>query len=151
MANLTAQLRELFLPEQWNIGVVPQPLHEVALQGISKPVRWLTRPKGYEFYADPFGDAEDDTVFCEHFSYRTNKGVIACIDRDGGVTVAIERETHASYPSILRHDGRVYIVPEVASESRVVMIDFATGDERVLLEGVPAVDPTLLRHAGRWW
>jgi hypothetical protein len=151
VASLGDHLRELLQSEQWNIGVVEQPLHEVALRGISKPVRWLTRPKRNEFFADPFGDADTGAVYCEQFSYRTNKGVIARIDRDGAVTVVLERETHASYPSILRHEGRAYIVPEIAKAGRVVMIDVTTGEERVLLDGVPALDPTLVQHEGRWW
>lgn len=150
MASLTAQLRELFLPEQWNIGLIQQPLHEVALHGISKPVRWLTRPKGYEFYADPFGDAENDAVYCECFSYRSNKGVIARVYRDGVATVAVDARDPRLLPSILRHEGRVYIVPEIAQAGRVVMIDVTTGEERTLLADVPAVDPTLVQHEGRW-
>lgn len=137
MASLTAQLRELFLPEQWNIGLIQQPLHEVALHGISKPVRWLTRPKGYEFYADPFGDAENDAVYCECFSYRSNKGVIARVYRDGVATVAVDARDPRLLPSILRHEGRVYIVPEIAQAGRVVMIDVTTGEERTLLADVP--------------
>lgn len=63
---------------------------------------------------------------------------------------------HVSYPYLLRHEGVTYCVPETA-EARVVALyrarRFPGEWERVttLIEGFPALDPTVFRHEGRWW
>jgi hypothetical protein len=47
-----------------------------------------------------------------------------------------------------------YVVPEQSQARRVALYELRAGglhEVCVLLEGVAAVDPTLLRHGGRWW
>lgn len=63
---------------------------------------------------------------------------------------------HVSYPYLLRHEGVTYCVPETAEAGVVTLYRarrFPGEWERVttLIEGFPALDPTVFRHEGRWW
>src|SRR4029079_8140908 len=76
-------------------------------------------------------------------AWRLHSGVIA-------------PEVHASYPCVVRDGDDVYCVPETAHLGRAEAwrcVDFPLRWERVgtVIDGVPIVDPTALRHDGRWW
>ena len=63
---------------------------------------------------------------------------------------------HLSYPYVFRDGGRTFMVPESGATSRVDLwtaTDFPLGWELVgpLLEGVHAVDASILHHAGLYW
>src|ERR1700753_4329424 len=79
---LTA-LRSLLLHEQWNVGVIEQPIAELLessrVNPTSRgPTRWPAALKPFEFLADPFGVVRDGhlTVLCEYLSYHDNRGTI---------------------------------------------------------------------------
>jgi hypothetical protein len=65
-------------------------------------------------------------------------------------------EHHVSYPFVFEDDGVTYLLPE-SSAGRTVDLYRATRFpfewelERTLLDEISAVDPTLVRHDGRWW
>jgi len=68
----------------------------------------------------------------------------------------LERDYHLSYPFLLEHDGALYMVPETAANGTVELYrctDFPRRWrlEKVLLDGVRLVDPTLHRGPDRWW
>jgi hypothetical protein len=62
---------------------------------------------------------------------------------------------HASYPFVFEHDGDRFCVPELGRARRVDL--FRAGEDgtwdrvATLVDGFPAVDPTLFRYAGLWW
>jgi hypothetical protein len=61
-----------------------------------------------------------------------------------------------SYPFILEHDNHVYCIPESYQSSQITLYrrEMAGGifvRNRVLLDDVAAVDPTLLFYHDRWW
>jgi hypothetical protein len=121
----------------------------------------LMPPRG-RFFADPFVIERKGRhyVFVEEYSYRTGKGVISCIqlgtDRPPVRRVVLERDYHLSYPFVFTCGGEAYMIPETADNSTVELyraLEFPNRWtlEAVLIEGVAAVDSTLLRHDGRLW
>lgn len=119
-------------------------------------------------------------IVAEEFRYGERRGRLVTLDAtrdgrpvlrdgDGGAAETSSAEPvelpwdeedgetpHVSYPYLLRHEGDTYCVPETA-EARVVRLyrarRFPGEWERVttLIEGFPALDPTVFRHEGRWW
>jgi hypothetical protein len=100
-------------------------------------------------------------VFFEELPRAAGKAHIAMIEIDAEgrwskPVPVLERDYHLSYPFLLEHDGALYMVPETAQNGTVEVYrctDFPRRWrlERVLLEGVRLVDPTLHRGADRWW
>jgi folate-dependent phosphoribosylglycinamide formyltransferase PurN len=120
-------------------------------------------PPPDRFWADPhiLRHEGDWYIFCEEFLYAPWRGRIAWLrlGPDGLLEppgVALEAPHHLSYPFVFTWEGVHYMVPESASIRRVELYaccSFPGVWERraVLLEGVHAVDATLLRRDGRWW
>lgn len=99
-------------------------------------------------------------IFCEEFRYDLNRGVIVALERSAGGTMrvqdAIDEPHHLSYPQVFEHGGEIYCVAETASISRAglyraVEFPYRWQFVKPLLDGVRAVDSTLLHHAGKWW
>ena len=122
-----------------------------------------TFPPSDRYWADPFPAVVNGRrfVFVEEVVYREGKGRIAVLELDGSGRVtssrtAIERDCHLSYPFLFRHEGHFFMVPETSADRSVELyrcVDFPYRweRERVLLEGLHAVDATLVERGGRWW
>lgn len=145
----------------WNLGIVRRPVHELFEGGAEVQVEWLP-PRMDSDLADPFvvSVAGRRHMFCEQVLFKRDAGVIAHIDLDAPgpaePEVVLDLPVHASYPCVVEDGGEVYLVPETAQADEVVLYradDFPRGWRRhaVLLDGVSALDPTVFRHAGRWW
>ena len=87
---------------------------------------------GYKgWYADPFlFDYEDDTyLFAEYFSYKLNRGVIACAkyneqrDKFGDFKEIIVEDFHLSYPVVFQYDGKIYMMPETGESNSLFMYE----------------------------
>jgi hypothetical protein len=100
-------------------------------------------------------------VFFEELTFAANKGVISMLEitPEGRWTQPVrvlERDYHLSYPFLIEHKGRLYMIPETAQNGTVEAyrcVDFPARWQRetVLLEGVRLVDATFHRGADRWW
>jgi hypothetical protein len=122
----------------------------------------LDPPKD-RFYADPFALQHQGKsyVFLEELPFATGKAHISVVevDREGHASEprrVLERDYHLSYPFLLEEGGELYMIPETAQNRTVEIyrcVDFPLRwkRERVLLDGLFAVDATLHREAGRWW
>ncbi len=155
--------KRLFRHEVWNIGIVDAPIETFLTPGARPPVRWLPEPARGAFLADPFmvETADGPVILAEGFSYAVGKGYIAALAPTPGggfgPPVAVIREpVHMSYPYIVRHDGRIYCIPETGAARAVHLYeatDFPHRWERraTLIEGFAALDATLFPHEGRWW
>jgi hypothetical protein len=71
------------------------------------------------------------------------------------VTV-LKRDYHLSYPFVFEWQGEVYLLPETSADRKVQLFrcrsfPAAWEEDRVLLDGVNAVDATLAEVDGRWW
>ena len=150
--------------EWWTVGVLPFGIAEILERGALPEPRWIAGQPDDRCYADPFplrhaGGRLD--LMIEAYRRRGGPGSIVelAVDADGGVVdshARIAGGEHASYPFLLRRDGRILCVPETARLGRISAYACDPGDgawraERDLLTGFPAVDATLLEHGGRWW
>ncbi len=114
------------------------------------------------FWADPFviRRGDDVWVFFEDYYYATNLGAISCIRLTetgyDSFHEVLSLPYHLSYPFLLEHNDTLYMVPETYQNRTVEMwecVEFPGKWRKVstLLEGVSAVDSTLVEHEGRWW
>ncbi len=100
-------------------------------------------------------------VFFERWTNEQLKGVI-CLSElldDGTVTpptVLIDRPYHVSYPFLIEYEGEIYLLPE-SNQNRTIELYRATdfpykwSPAGVLMDGVCAVDTTIVRHQGKFW
>jgi hypothetical protein len=124
--------------------------------------RILAAPAG-EHRADPFllADAGRHHLFFERVPAGAAKGVIAHAELHPDGTTSepatiLEHETHLSYPFVFRRDGVAYMIPETRGRGRIELYRAERVPdrwvlERVLVDGVRAVDATLLEDGGRLW
>lgn len=157
----TQKFRKLIFHDQWALALRVHTGSPGPDPGFHR-YRTLLPPHD-RFWADPFPVAHADGfhVFVEELPYRSGKGRIALLDlaRDGslrGVQTALERDHHLSYPFVFEWKGERFMIPESGSARRVEVYrasEFPLGwePERVLLDGVYAVDATLLETGGTWW
>ena len=149
------QREQWFLAFRWNHSSQPIPPD---LEGFTRIV-----PPADRTWADPFIVERGGRhfIFFEELPFAARKAHISVIEigRDGRWSApqrVLERDHHLSYPFMLEHDGRLYMIPETAQKGTVELhrceeFPLRWRLEKVLLEGVRLVDATLHRGAERWW
>lgn len=162
LRNLGRRLLEESVEEHWTIGLVDAP-PEALLAGLGgRKVRWLpAMPAGY--LADPLapvdatGAPAEGPLMAEAYPFARRLGHLVSVDpQSGRQTPALELACHLSYPFLLRHEGALYCLPEAGASGRLQLWRVEGTPPRlepdaVLLENFAAVDPTVIRHGGRWW
>ena len=153
--------RELFRPEDWNVGIA-----EVISDGMTGSVGehavWLPPPPKGRYYADPFAFLSDGRlhVLFENYDYRFRKGKISrVVFHKGKISAAetvLEEPFHLSYPFVTGYKGEIYCVPEAADSGGIRLYRFDKGKnrflfEKVLVDGFPGVDPTIFQYEDKWW
>jgi len=128
----------------------------------SRPWQVVSPPTD-RYWADPFVfESDGDTlVFVEQVRFADRKGQLAVgrLERDGELSAfepILSAAHHLSYPYVLRDGEQAFMIPESGEARRVELwaaTDFPTGWARaaVLLEGVRAVDASVIRHGGLYW
>jgi hypothetical protein len=158
---LRRKVRDLLTHEQW----YPAYRFEEEPRAPADTFADLKRlvPPRDRFWADPFPFARDGRtyLFLEELPYRRGKGHISVleIDPEKGATEPVEvlkRDYHLSYPFVFEWQGEVYLLPETAADRKVRLFRCRSfpnewEEDRVLLDGVNAVDATLAEVDGRWW
>ena len=121
------------------------------------------RPPHDGFWADPFPVQRNgrNYIFFEDLPGPRARGHISVIevDRQGRAsrpTVVLERDYHLSYPFLVEDGGELYMIPESYGNGtieiyRCVEFPGKWRRERVLLDGLLAVDATVHHDGGRWW
>ena len=157
------ELRKILVNDFWAIGLVRKPIQTFLNPEPHAEVFWLPPAARGKFLADPFAvrHAGSLFVFYEEFDYWNGKGIIAVstVGEDGAsvsLGPVIEQSNHVSYPFMFSASDQLYCVPETYQRREVALyaaVDFPLRWEKVsvLLNDVPALDPTLFRHAGQWW
>lgn len=154
------QARRAVLEKQWHLLVGEQrPDQQAPDPSCLQP---LVPEPGY-YWADPFAVVyEGQThLFFEEFVYDSRRGRIAAITLDGQgrpgrKAVALELDSHLSYPCIFTHEGRVYMVPESADRGTVELYECMDMPDkwvrrRTVVSGVQLVDASLVEWRGLWW
>lgn len=148
--------------DDWRIGVIEAPIREVVDAAGRLPIRWLAASNG-RFAADPFGLERDGVlhVFFEEYDHALSRGIIShlAIAADGTASepeAVLDAGVHASYPFVVEDGGSTFLLPETAAAGRLTLYEAVEFPRRwrpaaTLLDGVPAVDATIVQHDGRWW
>jgi hypothetical protein len=150
--------------ELWQVGILHQPIIHVVGGGrlTDAQVTWLPDPGPFRFIADPFGIFHNDrfTVLVEALDYRVKRGVIDYYSYDSTWKLvaqgrALSAPHHLSYPSLLREDGEIYMLPEAHRSGRLTLyraVRFPDQWEEVaVLLDVPAIDASVVQYQGLWW
>ena len=157
--------RDLFRHEQWNIGVVEQPITEFLERGTRAATRWFPEPLPGEILADPFGVVRDGhlTVLCEYLRFDDNRGVIVAMEPDSAtpsrrlpVEIGPTPPVHLSYPQMLQIEGRTFCAPETHEARELALYELERFPDRwqkiaTLLTDTVVVDATVFEHGGLWW
>jgi hypothetical protein len=158
---LHGRYSQLFAFQNWTIGY-RLPGNEGAYPGSLSKYRILL-PPGNMIWADPFPFRKDgrNYIFFEEMAWPAGKGRVRVIEVDengikAGPDTVLEREHHLSYPFLFEWEGRLYMIPESFQAERIEVYrcDEFPGrwsHHAVLLEGVNAVDTTLIERDGLWW
>jgi hypothetical protein len=163
-SRIGARLPRGMRRDQWAIGLVAQSAESVAREGLRSEIRWLPTRQS-EFLADPFALPLADgrlLILAELLPYRTFQGeLVAAVTTPDRFETAefkplLRLPGHLSYPQLVPWQGQWLLFCE-AWEAGCLPV-FAASDpqgpwKRVarLLPGLPAVDPTLVEHEGRWY
>jgi hypothetical protein len=127
-----------------------------------RPWRVASPPRD-RYWADPFVfDSDGDTlVFIEQVRFADRRGELAVGRVESGGELSefepiLSAAHHLSYPYVLRDGGRTFMIPESSEARRVELwaaTDFPTGwtQAAVLLEGVRAVDASVVQSGGLYW
>ena len=155
------RLRRTAFRRQWFLGL-RQRRGDILPHEDPRP--WhVVSPPGDRYWADPFVfESDGDTlIFIEQVRFADQKGELAVgrLERDGELSALepiLSAAHHLSYPYVLRDGGQTFMIPESGEARRVELwaaTDFPTGWTRVavLLEGVTAVDASVMSHGGLYW
>ncbi len=147
--------------DEWNIGVLYQPMASLLDAKPSLNVRWLPAPSPGQQRRAPFGymaDGQLNVLYGKHDS-ATGKGDISRLrpKRDNVLKrsrTMLTSEGRLTHPFLLEHEGRSFVIPE-SSEGHVDL--FCVNENNELLVFVrtllaePLCSPTVFQHEGRWW
>ena len=154
------KVNQLWQHQHWGIGLVRNPIGCFLDPAFNPDIEWFSAPT---FAADPFPVTHNGrtAVLYEEFDYRSHRGRISAVEiEDAGFTRVyrnvIEDEHHFSYPFCLHVDNELYCIPEHHESNRLAAwrcLRFPDRwvPDRVLLDGVPIVDPTIFHDDEFWW
>ena len=126
-------LRKIQYRQFWNIGFCQQTPEELVREKALRPVQWLKHPYRDRWFADPFILRVTDSeivVFVEECPMDNPKGIICelVIDRKTMRLkeryVMLEKDTHLSYPAIIRHKGKVFVYPENGASGKLNIYEY---------------------------
>lgn len=154
---------DLFTRDQWTLayGMTEPPRPDALLETAARLTPLLPPPD--RFWADPFvlPSGGGWVLFFEELPFATGKGHISAIEiarngTRGTPFTVLERDYHLSYPFVFEWNGETWMIPETRVNGTVELyraVDFPRDwvFDRVLLDGVNAVDATLAEIGGRWW
>ena len=154
--------RRALLDEVWNIGVIDQPVDDIARHGIVAPVRWLPDPPPGTMLADPSCRLHPDggaTLYAEYLELAGRRlGEIFSAELAPAADPATARFTrmlklphHMSYPFPLTGEaGQALLTAETWQGGGALLWD-GTRQVGTIMPGRQVVDPTLWRDGDRWW
>ncbi len=149
------KLVECTLDEEWRIGVIEAPAAAL-LDGPPPPIHWLPPPpRGW--LADPVG-VRDGVVLVEAFDPTDWRGCLARTRLEPGAAVVpvVRAPHHLSWPFLVAEGGEIFLLPEASAAGCIRLYRAAPFPDRfepdaVLVEDFAGVDPTVVRHDGRWY
>lgn len=161
--NIFLKHYAFFFLEQWNIGIVKEPIYIFLKPKVRLKVQWLPTPAHNKFRADPFAIYCDKAVniLFEEWDYRNSKGQISMIkimnrESISSTDIVIDSPFHMAYPYLLYYKDDIYCVPETFQAKEVNLYrakEFPYEWEKVatLIKDFAGVDNTILHYDRLWW
>lgn len=157
-------LRKIQYCQYWNIGFCEQTPEELIREKALRPIKWLKHPYHDRWFADPFVLKVTDSeiiVFVEECLMDNPKGIICelVIDRHTMRLkeryVLLEKETHLSYPAIIRYERKIYVYPENGASGELNIYEY-DADNHLLIKPVcilkeAVADATILRRDNHYY
>ena len=150
---------------RWNIGFIEKNICDIYSSGDAFfDVKWVKHDYDYRFFADPFILSVNENVIkvlVEEFFYEKKKGVISLLNIDVknyeliDKKILLDQPFHQSYPFILRHNGKTYVLPEASESGNLFIYDFDEQNETLCNQRVlipePLLDSTICQINDRWF
>jgi hypothetical protein len=155
--GVAAKSRTIWSRDEWCVAA-----RACAEGAENAPLHVLPNPPG-RFLADPFVIEAGGRhfLFVEDFSEAAGRAVISVCEAGPGETWSPPRPVldfghHLSYPFVFEHEGAIYMIPETHEAGRIGLYratDFPHEWQldRVLLDGIRAVDTTVHIEPDRVW
>ena len=147
--------------DEWNIGVLYQPIASLLEAKPSLNVRWLPSPGPGQQRGTPFGYMADGQLNVVYGKYNAaaGKGDISRLrpKRDNVLKrsrTMLSTGHVLSHPYLFEHDGGSMVIP-ASSAGRIDLYRMNPANEaldfvRTLLDE-PLCAPMVFQHEGRWW
>ncbi len=150
-------------PDWSNVSQSPFPLHES--QAVVNPVLTASdvTDLNAQFVADPFLFYESGMwyMFFEVFERNTNIGRIGLATSPDGLNwtydrIILEESFHLSFPSIIKSNGRYFMIPETSQQNEVRIYEstnfpYDWNYTATLVSGQSFVDPQIFYYNNTWW
>lgn len=161
--KFSKSFKNLLIVEQWNIGYIEYSVKDLIEKNDELDIHWLLLPSRKGYYADPFAIKKGNSLYIlfENYVFRANKAYISSIPFESSVSnlnikISLKKPHHLSYPFLFKHEDNIYMIPGDWESNKVTLYEaknFPTlwQKKAVLLEGIQAVDPTLVKYSDLWW
>ena len=158
LRGVAARSRSAWRRSEWFVAVGARSA-DGCLEG---PMQLLPNPSG-RYLADPFliEVAGRHFLFVEDYSHSARRAVISVSELGtdeawSSPRTVLEQDHHLSYPFVFEHDGAIYMLPETEEAGRIelhraVEFPYDWRLDRVLLDGLTALDATLHAEDGLLW
>lgn len=122
---------------RWELGFIDNPLKDV-IEGKNLNIKCVKFPFHGRWFADPFildYDEKEIILLVEDYSDSERKGKISrlIIDRKTmelkDVKLILERDTHLSFPAIIRKKGKIFIYPENSAACTLNLYEYQRNTE----------------------
>lgn len=153
--NAIINLYKNLISRCWIIGIADFST-EILKEDYIMNINWIKSTNRDSWFADPFILSEDNDKFIilvEEFPYKTKKGRISRLYVDKlkceitDIKVILELDSHLSFPSYYRENGKVYIYPENSASGYLTLYEYDEKQERVtrikIYNNNPLTDATL--------
>jgi len=149
----------LFQVELWAIAILKNTKEDLFLNKTLQ-AKWLPDDKKKSYRADPFITTlqNHQVIFFERYNYSTQKGHIAAItigSESNSEVEVLNTSLHYSYPFIFINNDETYCLPEgymgKTASAYTINKQLQLKQHRHLLNGVKAIDPSLLLYNNKYW
>lgn len=159
---LTGAKRRAHHEVEWNIGVLPQPIHHLLEERPSLNVRWLPAPELGSQRIEPFGitDSEGELNVLYAKGHKDGAWSISRVrpKQDNVLKRSrsiLELAQDLHYPFTVQRGAETYFVVSNKEQDRTLLhrVNQALdGSEPIAVLWTAALHaPSLVEHGGRWW
>ncbi len=154
MRRVSFHIKRLLVYESWHVesGLT----YNSPLVPVLPTVTNVSASNSGTFHADPFLLQTSDNLYVlsEFFSYSRKLGSITANRDEQDGRLWLQKDTHLAYPYVFSYSGEHWIIPENADSGKCIAYrvdnELNIIEELVLLD-LPAVDPSLVFHEGKFY